>query len=300
MRISRDVKDRKGIIGCSSIGKWLGVSRYGTPYDAYLEYMGMKPEPDTEAKERLEMGTALEEFIAKQAEKKYGVKMRRSQAYADPALPFLICHPDRLVSGSADGRRIAVEIKSSSAYDRRWGAIGSDEIPMDYLCQVMGYFICGVPCDEVWLVRFSNNTLSRYIVQRDEELMASIVKMLKGIWEKLRAGWKPDPSSYAEAVNIYTDITDDSVEASEDIHSAVERIDHIDEQIKELEEAKDSIKARVVSYLDGHSVLTYKGERLAKYSRVEQSRFDSRRFREDHPDMYEEYSAKSAYMKLTV
>ena len=54
---------------------------------------------------------------------------------------WLICHPDRLAVGTVDGKKVAVEIKSSSAFDSRWGDEGSDEIPMDYLCQSQGYFI---------------------------------------------------------------------------------------------------------------------------------------------------------------
>lgn len=300
MRISRKVKDRAGIIGCSAIGAWLGVSTYSTPYDAYLEYKGQKPEPDAATQERLDMGTALEDFIAKQAERKWGIKLRRTAAYADPKRPWLICHPDRLVEGLVDGSRIAVEIKSSSAYDRRWGDEGSDQIPMDYLCQCMGYYLCTVPCDEVWLIRFSNNRLTRYIIGKDRNLMEGIASQLDCIFARLEKGWVPSPSSYEEASRLYSSVTPDSMEATDEVYRDIERLEHIKGQIKDLKASEDEYKARIVSYMAGHSSLFYRGQQVARYSLVEQQRLDTKRLKADHPDLFEEYSTSSSYTKLTI
>lgn len=300
MRVKREVDDREYIIGSSSIGKWLGVSTYATPYDAYLEYIGKKPDPTPEQQERLDMGHALEDFIAHQAEKKYGIKLKRSNfAYSGPERPWLINHPDRLAVGRIDGKRIAVEIKSSSAFDSRWGDEGSDEIPMDYLCQCMGYYICGVPCDEVWLIRFSNNRLTRYVIPEDEKLKESILTALDEIKAKLDSGWAPDPNTYEEAARIFPASEEGTAkEASEGIAKSMERLKEINTEIKGLELEKDSIKAEVVTYLEGANLLTYAGRTIAKYSKVETERFDSKSFRADHPQLYDAYLKKSSYMKL--
>lgn len=301
MKIKREIEDRAHIIGCSSIGKWLRVSTYATQYDAYLEYIGEKPEPAPEQQERLDMGHALEDFIAHQAEKKYGVRLRCSNyAYCDPERPWLICHPDRLASGLVDGKRVAVEIKSSSAFDSRWGDEGSDEIPMDYLCQCQGYFICTVPCDEVWLIRFSNNRLTRYIIREDRELQETIISSLTSIVDRLSSGWKPDPDTFEEAAKVFSAVEEGTEkEADESIMKRAEKLHEIDGLIKELETEKDSIKAEIVSYLSGASILTYGGRRIAKYLRVDTERFDSKSFRIDHPELYQAYMKQSSYMKLS-
>ena len=168
--VKRAVNDHKGVIGGSSLGATLGLSKYQSKHDVWLAWKGVEREVTKEQQEIFGMGHALEDFIAKQAEKKYGVKVKKTSfAYVHPQYDWLICHPDRLVVGKIDGKRVGMEIKSSSSYDDRWGEVDTSEVPMDYLCQCHDYIMCDV-CDVVWLIRFSNNRLTRYIITKDEEL----------------------------------------------------------------------------------------------------------------------------------
>ena len=301
MKVKRKIEDRKHVIGSSSAAAHLGLSGFRTPYDAYLEFIGESPEPTEEEKARFEMGHDLEDFIAKQAEKKYGIKVRRSNfAFIDPKRPHLLCHPDRLVAeDKALGERIALEIKSNTAFDKRWGKEDTDEIPMDYLVQCMMYFICGVPCDAVWLIRFSNNTLYRYIIRPDRELMESIATKLEGIAERILSGWKPEASTYQEAVALISAPSEGAIEADDIIAGKVERLGQIRDEKKTLEQEEDGLKRDIILYMDGMSHLTRQGKTIAKYSTISTTRFDSKRFGMDHPDLYSEYLVSSSYSKLS-
>lgn len=300
MKVKRSVEDRKGIIGFSSGAAFLGLSTFRTPYDAYLEYIGERPELTDEEKERFEMGHALEDFIAKQAERKYGVKVRKSNyAYINPKYPHLLCHPDRLVAGEIYGERIAIEIKSNTAFDRRWGAEDTDEIPMDYLVQVLGYFISEVPCDAVWLIRFSNNQLSRYIIRPNKELQDDIARKLEDIAKRIDSGWKPEPTTFEEAKKIFNAPTKDSIEADNAIKEIVNRLDEIKSELKGLSSEEEMLKKEIISYMKDRSILTYQGQTLAKYSQITKSGFDSKRFAAEHPDLYAEYTITTSYMKLS-
>ena len=122
--VKRDVDDRKGVIGGSSLGATLGLSKYQSKHDVWLAWKGVEREVTKEQQEIFDMGHALEDFIAKQAEKKYGVKVKKTSfAYVHSQYDWLICHPDRLVVGKIDGKRVGMEIKSSSSYDDRWGEV---------------------------------------------------------------------------------------------------------------------------------------------------------------------------------
>ena len=300
MKVRRSVEDRKGVIGASSAAKHLGLSTFGTPYEAYLEYVGQRPEPTEEEKERMEMGHDLEDFIAKQAEKKFAVKLRKSNyAYIDPRYPHLLCHPDRLMVQENLGERIAVEIKSNSAFDKRWGDEDTDEIPMDYLVQVLMYFICAVPCDAVWLIRFSNNKISRYIIRPNVQLQAEIATKLEDIAKRIDSGWIPEASTYEEATKLYNAPTDGEIEADLTIKETVNRLDEVKAEIKGLKSEEDELKKNIITFMQDRSTLTYQGQTIARYKQIITSKFDSKRFGEEHPDLYTQYLTTSSYMKLS-
>lgn len=301
MKLKRSVEDRSHIVGCSSLGMYMGVSTYGTLHDAWAEYTGKQKEFTPEQQERLDMGHALEDFIAREAGKKYRVRLQKSNyAYADTDHPFIICHPDRLLVKEIDGKRIAVEIKSSSAYDSRWGKPETDEVPMDYLCQTQGYFICGVPCDEVWLIRFSNNQITRYIIRPDQELMDAIVKKVGEVVEKFDSGWEPGPSTYEEAQKIFTDVVEDPIEADKDALLIVQKLSSVREQIKDLQTEEDTLKAALVASMKGHATLTLSGSPIVTYTSVTQNRFDAKKFEKDHPDLYGKYIRTTSFNKLSI
>ena len=300
IRIVRDVNDRKGIIGGSTIGAILGLSTYKSEYDAYLDYIG-QPKEVTEAQQAIfDMGHELEGFIAKQIERVYDIKLKATKyAYVHPVCTQLICHPDRLVTGLVDGKRIGVEIKSSSAYDsKRWGDADSDEIPMDYLCQCHSYIMTNV-CDEVWLFRFSNNRLTRYIISKDEDIEDNILKQVITWIDKVDHGYVPQITDYRTATQVFNDDTENDVEADGDITETVIEWREIQKEIKERELQADVLKAKIVEYMKDKKVLKSKdGDKLATYSKMVRQTFDSKAFQKDYPEEYVKYAKETAYMVL--
>lgn len=302
-KILLSVSERKGIVGGSSIGAFLGLSKYKSVYEAYEDFMGISSADDItpEKAEIFEMGHQLEEFIASQTERLFNVKLRKtSYAFVHPKYDWLICHPDRIVAGKIDGKRIGVEIKSSSTYDNaRWGEADSDQAPMDYLCQCHDYIMCGV-CDEVWLIRFCNNRITRYIITKDEELEETIIVKLVEVIEKIKGGWIPPIEDPKKASNVYDRPTDGDILADEEIKSTVDEWNSLKAQAKELDQKADMKKALIISYMKDKKFLVNDiGEVLAKYISVETTKLDTKKLKADCPDLYEKYSSKSSYMKLT-
>lgn len=131
--------DRK--IGGSTIPKVLGLSKWGTPLDAYLELRKEKLEP-TETTEDQDRGNFLEPALREWAQKKTGmkfVKPDKTITYAD--WPWATYSPD----GLAPGDDVVLEIKAPGIHTiGEWGAPGTDEVPADYLAQVMwGMMVTG-------------------------------------------------------------------------------------------------------------------------------------------------------------
>ena len=290
-----------GYVGGSMAAEVLGYSTFGTPYDAWLKFMGKAPEPDEETKKRFEMGHQLEDFIAKQIERVYKVKLRKcNYAYVNEEHPWSICHPDRIAT-TKDGVTFPVEIKSASAYSaKKWGAEDSDEIPYGYLIQCYDYFHCGVPNPGyMWQVTFADNQLKRYIIHRDEAIEEAIFSRLNDIIEnQWLNGFPPSPSNYDEAKAIWFGSTDGAIEADEAIAKKVERIDEIKEQIKNLEAEKDSLQTKVVDFMQDKSTLMHMGVKLATYKKQSKTSFDSARFKSEHEALFNQYQKTTEYMVL--
>ena len=297
--VKRDVDDRKGVIGGSSLGATLELSNYQSKHDVWLAWKGVEREVTKEQQEIFDMGHALEDFIAKQAEKKYGVKVKKtSLTYVHPRYDWLICHPDRLVVGKIDGKRVGMEIKSSSSYDDRWGQEDSSEVPMDYLCQCHDYIMCDV-CDEVWLIRFSNNRLTRYIIKKDEELEEMILSQAAEELSKWERGEEPVIEDFEEAKSYYSSSTKDDIEATDEILKIAKELKALKKQSKEIEEKSDVLKAKIISFMkDKKRLVDHFNNKLFSYTRIEQTNFDTKAFQKDYPKLYEEYTNKSSYMKF--
>lgn len=301
-RIIRDVSDRKGIIGGSSIGGALGLSTYTTPYDAYRQFLGLDPteEITPDLQETFTMGHELEGFVAKQVDRIYNVKTMSTQyAYVHPQYDWLICHPDRILRGKIEGKTVGIEIKTSSTFDSvRWGTPETDEVPMDYLCQCHSYMMCGV-CDVVWLVRFSNNRITRYIIERDEELEDAILSKLVAFVDNARAGIEPPITSLEDAKREYNRDTSGDIEADEEISKIVDKLNDLKTQIKTLTGESDSYRAQIISYMKDKKCLVSGGQILAKYTKSTVARLDTKRLKEEKPEIYKEYSSESISMRLS-
>ena len=302
-KIKRDVNDRKGILGGSSLGAALGFSTYKTPYEVAEQYLGKVEEVSAEQQEIFDMGHALEDFVASQIERKWGVKVQRSNfAYPHPLDSRIICHPDRIAVGKIDGKRVGIEIKSSSVYDNRWGAEGTSDIPMDYLIQCLLYMANDV-CDEVWCIRFSNNRLTRYIVEKTAEsveLIQTIVMNAIEWMNNVDKGIMPEPISYKEATSIFNNDTDGDIYASEEVYRVWADWKNIQAEKKKLEEQEDQLKVLLVKFIgDNKSLKDEKtGEKLCSYSKVTTTRLDSKKLKAERPEIFEEYSNTTSYMQL--
>lgn len=139
-----NVKERMGMIGGSDIAAVMGMSRWTTPLKLWAEKTGEIEREDISDLEHVELGTELEDFVAKKFERRYKkdtgveIKVRRdSRDFRHKKYPFLVAHIDRRITGSDE----LLECKTCSAFKlKEWEG---DEIPREYILQVIWYLgIC--------------------------------------------------------------------------------------------------------------------------------------------------------------
>ena len=299
IKIKRDVSDRKGIIGGSSYGACQRLSTYKSAYQVARQFLGLE---DNEVKtpeqmEALEMGHQLEDFIAKQGERLFGVKMKRSNfAYVHPQYPWLICHPDRVLTKRIDGKVVGVEIKSSTAWDDRWGDPDTDEVPMDYLAQCHLYMQCGI-CDVVWLLRFSNNRVTRYIIEEDEEIESMLLKGAVEFVDNCNKGIMPLVDDIDEAKRSFTCLDPkDSILGDAEILDIAQKMKEANRIKNEKEKETNSYKAQLMQFMYGKNILINKyGDKVLKLTYVQKTTVDTKKLEAEYPDVYAKCLKDSGY-----
>lgn len=273
--------DRKSYIGGSDVAALLGLSRWRTPLQVWLEKTGRETyEPDAAAQERMRWGTVLEDVIAREYARLTVRPLQRIRTLlVHPEVQFAAAHLDRVRLDRQDtrarwtGSRIVgadavVEIKTASERATGWGTPGTDEIPDEYILQVQWYMgIARLPIAIV-PVLFGGQRMEEYIVRQDAGLFASTLEEVKDWWQRhVVTDVPPPPTSEAEVRALYrAHNPGKSVTADESAIKAVERMREIAGEIEALENERQSLRDIISALmLDAEELRSPTGERLVTY-----------------------------------
>jgi putative phage-type endonuclease len=181
MSRSEFLAERRLGIGGSDAAAVLGVDRYRTPYDLWLEKTGLVEDdaPDVEWG-HMRRGNALEPVIAEMAEAQLGRLTVPDALAAHPEHSFIIGHPDRLTELAE-----VVEIKAPSlAVYRRLQRQG---LGLSWALQGQHYLLAtGAPrgffavfCADLWepplVFPFEQDpNVARLLIERESEFWAYV------------------------------------------------------------------------------------------------------------------------------
>ena len=188
------LKERQCGIGGSDVGAIAGVNKYKTQFEVYIE----KTEPITEVKEQSEsayFGDIFEDVVAKEFEKRTGLKVRRDRKhYKHKEYPFMVANIDRKIVG----QNAILECKTANQYLlKEWE---DEEIPASYLLQVQHYLaVTGADRGYIAVLVGGQKFIWKE-VPRDEELIEMIIQLEKDFWSLVESKTPPalDGSSAAE------------------------------------------------------------------------------------------------------
>ncbi|KVS50668.1 endonuclease [Burkholderia cepacia] len=268
---------RRTGIGGSDAAAALGESPYQTPYELYLDKLGLAP--PREETERMRMGRRLEAVIADEYALTRVVKLRRrNQPVRHPKYPWMLASPDRLV----EGQRLGLEAKSVDPAAFRfgeWGDEGSDQVPTHYLLQVCHY-MCVLDYARWDLAALvGGNHLRVYTIHRDVELEEMLIEREHAFWQHVERREPPEPGfEHPSTLPLLRRLhpgTDGSVIELPPLADAVHavRVD-FDEQVKTYQAGVDAARARLLHMMGDAAVgrLPSGGEYRRKV--VERSRYE--------------------------
>lgn len=287
---------RKTGIGGSDVAALLGMSRYTSPYELYLEKRGELPEfPRPEFLERAaKWGHFHEPLIAEEFARQHGVKTRRIGLVRHVTDSWRLANLDRQVHGCPDGPCL-LEIKNRSAYKAgEWGDSGDpDGVPDSEALQTHHYLgVTGYGHAHVGVL-INGNDDRYYRIERDERLIGDLVAMEAAFWQRVQDGDPPpvdgsDASTELLARLWAGDDAAEKVVSPAQVAPLLAEIEAVKAQSAELDTrlalAQNTLRALLgdaeVAIADGETAFTWK----------QNGTFNNKRFREARPDLAQQYT----------
>lgn len=283
---------RREFIGGSDVAAILGISKWKTAYQLWLEKTGQENgEPTNEQRERvLARGKRLEPVVLDMLAEETGIEITaRNQRYKDSELPFMACEID------AESGDTNVEIKTVHPFAAKdWGDEGTDEIPVYYTAQVMHGLSITQRKECIVAALIGADDLRIHRVEYDAEAAEMIRNKVRWFWtDCVLGGVAPEPASLDDVRRMFARDIGTEINATVEVRNAVLRLKGISEQIKVLDAEADELKTRVQAYMEDAAVLTWDGKNLATWKTQKRSSLDQKALAAAHPEIVEQFKRVS-------
>lgn len=281
MLTADQIHRRKSGVGASEVGAALGLSKYKTPFQLYLEKIGEIDQSDSSLP--LRFGNAVEPFILDEFEENHKVKLVRSPDTLRRGV--MLCHLD----GWLPGKYVVQAKTSGMASD--WGEPGTDEVPEEYMLQVQSEMLLSGEEIAYIPVLFSGRTYQEYIVEFDKGLSEIIEEQVHLFWNHVQTRNPPELTTYEDVVKRYRRSSGKAIEASLEIERLANSLKHQKECMKldKSEEAK--MKEKLMKFMgEADTLLDHDGKPIITWKETKPRQdFNEAAFKEAHPDLWAQY-----------
>lgn len=286
------LEKRNSGIGGSDIGAILGLSRFKSAVDVWLEKTGRKESP-SESTLQQRFGIIGEEFVAKEYTKKTGSKVVRfNSQLVHPEHSFIIGNVDRLVV--PEGKSVAhhmgqirtdrgMEAKCVSAFaGGEWGDDTSDDVPAFYYAQCAWYQAL-TGC-QYWdlAALIGNHRFEVYSFDRDPQLEKMVISKAIEFWNKhVLTDVPPEPQSVDDIAALYPKSEEGKKAiANAEIAATVEKIKNNKAILKSLENQLETEMLCVKQFMldcdllidsEGNALLSWKNNKDSKKTDYEKA-----------------------------
>ncbi|MEJ5169376.1 MAG: YqaJ viral recombinase family protein [Fimbriimonadales bacterium] len=171
--------DRRSFLGGTDVAAILGLSRFRTPYDVWMEKTGRSTGPRETA--RMEWGKRLEPAVAQAFSDRTGLPISKGAFAMHRDHPFLGASPDYLIEGERPG---VLECKTSGGVLMWPPDMAYSGIDPGYEAQVRWYAGITGRTDQLWVAVLINGCDFRiYPVSWDGEFYLAMVEAAIRFWK---------------------------------------------------------------------------------------------------------------------
>lgn len=285
------LKTRNLGIGGSEASVIVGLNKWKSSFQLWLEKTGQVEPEDLSDNEYVYWGTVLEQAVADRFCELTGKKVQKRGIMQSEEYPFMLASVDRMVVGENAG----LECKTTNGFaGKQWE---DDEVPDSYYVQCQHYMAV-TGCEKWYIaVLIGGNKFIWKEIPRNDDDIAALIQAEKDFWFKnIIGGEMPEVDgssncSLALQEQFRGGRTDPIVldEAEEIIVS----LDEINSSIKELELLKKEKQNNLCKML-GDNEIALVGERKVTWKlQAGRVTVDSKKLKIDHPDIFEKYSKQN-------
>lgn len=286
-------------IGGSDSGIVLGLNKYKTPFELWLEKTG-RVTPEEIDSEAIYWGNQMEDVVAHEFMKRTGKKVHNDNfMHYHQDYPFIFANVDRLLYGEP----AVLECKTASAYlAKEWK---DDEIPDTYLTQVQHYLgVTGL--DHAYIAALiGGNKFVYKEIKRDDELIKMIFDAEVKFWNDYVLADVAPPLDGTSAAERYLKEKYQRAEKDKEIalsassKALIEEYLQREEALKPLLDRQKEIKNLLMAQMkDAERGVV--GDYVTRWSNVTTHRIDSKALKQRHPDVYKDVLKESTYRKFYI
>lgn len=288
---------RKKTIGGSDAAAVVGLNAFSSPYSLWAEKTGRVP--GFAGNLATEVGTYLEDFVAKKFAAETGKKVRKiNKIIFNPDFSFAHVNIDRDIVGED----ACLECKTTS--DLNMKKFRNGEYPSNYYVQcVHTMAVTGIK--RMYLaVLIGNRDFRVFTIERDEEEIAALMRQEESFWECVKTDTPPAvdgaPATSDTLKTIYSGANGESIElfGRDELFG---RYEELTAQKSEIDAEIEKIKQQLMSDLREAESATC-GAWSVSWKRQTRKTFDVEAFKEQNPSVkmepYYKFSA-SRVMRIS-
>lgn len=287
---------RKQYIGGSDAAAVVGLNPFVSQFSLWAEKTGKAP--DFEGNLATEVGTYLEEFVAKKFEQETCKTVRRCNlSLVNSEYPWAIANVDRMVVGEDAG----LEIKTTSELNMK--KFNGGDYPANYYVQVAHYLAVTGKARWYLAVLIGNREFRVFSIDRDEEEIKALMDAERDFWTNYVLKRKTPPvdghSATSEAIRQIFDTDSGDTADLTGMDALFEQRKALNEHIRSLKTELDGLDNQVKLLLGSRSSGVC-GRYSVSWKTQRTSGLDREAIRADYPGFdFTKYATQSRVFRVT-
>lgn len=256
--------ERKGFIGGSDVAVILGLSKYKTRLQLWLEKTGRIN--STAAGEAAHWGNMLEPVVVAEWQAQNGdesIQALPCPIFHHPEHDWARANLDRgiFVNGVLGG---VLEIKTASVYlAKDWD---DGRVPVAYVAQVQWYmFVTNTTYAEV-AVLIGGQEYRQTRIMRNDAIINKLFKAASEFWQCVESNTMPEPVTASDNAIVYPVDDGGDILASDGVLDAVRSLAIVKDKIKALDDEKEALEGEIKAFMaDKATLIDAEGRKLVTY-----------------------------------
>lgn len=280
-------------IGGSKVPVIMGVSKYQTAVELWLEYCGIN-EREPEFNEAMRWGLELEPWAIRRFEDEFAFKWEECEFTTHPDYHFLGGHPDGLLKNS-EGLYVGIYEGKTTTTSRF-----TNGVPDDVYWQCQHYMLLvDMPVTWLWVCELHNQRFYHYEINANEDAQAQMVTECQKFWNCVQSKTPPAPQKSTDLVLLFPEPREGSLQGTNQQSEWVERIEELRDLIGPLDEERKALEEQLKLSLGDYAKLET-GDHAVYWTPVKTSRFNNAAFKKQHPELHSQFQTDSYYRRLNI